>query len=74
MVACEITWGDDVIVLKSAPNIYNPSTTGSVCGIRKVQTKEESDKFYCHEEDLIYLVEFFDGKSIEIPGLYLRKI
>jgi len=73
MVANKLTWGDAVIVKENAPEKYYPSAVGSICGIRTIETCEESEEFCCSMGENIYLVEFSNGYSVEIPGIFLLK-
>lgn len=68
-----LTWGDIVIVMKHAPKKYFPSNTGSICGIRLVDTVQDTEEYDCSIGDNLYLVEFPDGNSVEIPGKFLSK-
>jgi len=73
MVAGKLTWGDIVIVNDNAPEKYNPLGIGSICGIRTIETSEESQEFCCSKGESVYLVEFSNGCSVEIPGGFLLK-
>jgi hypothetical protein len=73
MVTNKLTWGDDVIVKVNAPKEYNPSAVGSICGIRTIETCEDSQEFSSSLGESVYLVEFSNGCSIEIPGSFLLK-
>lgn len=49
-------WGDTVQVSRDAPQEQRPGAIASVCGITQ-----------SNEGVLLYLVEFSDGSSVEIP-------
>jgi hypothetical protein len=74
MVANKLTWGDAVIVKNTAPKKYNPSAVGSICGIRTIETCEESQEFCSSIGSNVYLVEFFNGYSLEIPDSFLLRV
>jgi hypothetical protein len=68
------TWGETVQVNKDAPQDLNPLKIGSVCGIRSIDTDKLAKKLEMKVGNILYLVEFSDGKSFEIPECYLSKI
>jgi hypothetical protein len=49
-----------------------PGALAAVCGIRAVETVEQARQFDCAIGTILYLVEFGDGTSIEIPDIYLE--
>lgn len=67
-------WGDAVKVVSNAPPEYHPAHEGSVCGIRVIETANVADKFSEPVGTHLYLVEFSDGSSIEIPERLLTSI
>jgi hypothetical protein len=69
----KFTWGDAVIVKKNASPIYRPGEFASICGIDKITTQKEADELNCKNGEWIYIVEYEDGSSIEIPECYLEK-
>lgn len=69
----KITWGDAVSVLSSAPSEYRPSNVGSVCGIYDLDTEDKARKYGGELGVIMYLVEFPDGKAVEIPDKFLIK-
>ena len=68
----KFTWGDPVLIKKSAPKCYKPGEFASICGIDKIITQQEADEFLCKAEDWIYIIEYEDGSSIEVPECYLE--
>ena len=69
----KFTWGEAVSVSKNAPSNYHPGEFASICGIDKITTQKEADELLCKNGEWIYIVEYEDGKSIEIPESYLEK-
>ena len=68
-----LTWGDAVTVVRNAPENFRPLETGSVCGMRLVDTLELSEKFSVPLGTFLCLVEFSSGASVEIPEFFLSK-
>lgn len=54
------SWGDLVVVVESPSPMLPSGSLGSICGIR-----ESAD-------GTLYLVEFGNGSSLELPGKMLR--
>ena len=69
----KFTWGDAVLIKQDSPKPYRPGEFASICGIDKVISQKEADQFLCKNGEWIYLIEYEDGSSIEIPELYLEK-
>jgi len=67
----KFSWGDAVIVKKNALPIYRPREFASICGIDKITTQKEANELNCKNGEWIYIVEYEDGTSIEIPESYL---
>lgn len=53
-------WGQAVCVITTAPDSMRPGEGGSVCGMRETGG------------DRLYLVEFSDGKAVEIPEKFIE--
>lgn len=53
-------WGQAVCVTMTAPDNMRPGEGGSVCGMRET------------DDDRLYLVEFSDGKALEIPEKFIE--
>lgn len=70
----EITWGDAVSVIPSAPPKFRPSDSGSVCGIYALDSADKARKYGGNLGAVMYLVEFPDGDAIEIPDEYLVRL
>ena len=66
------TWGDTVRIKKSASTEMRPGTLAAVCGMREVETLEQSQQFGCAIGTTLYLVEFGDGASVEIPEEFVE--
>jgi len=70
----EITWGDTVKISPNAPAEYRPEEVAAVCGIRIVSGPEEVKATGVPDGTKLYLVEFGDGNSQEIPEYLISKI
>ena len=55
-------WGQEVLVIKSAPADIHPGRKGSVCGLRELGSRN------------LYLIEFSDGQAVEILEDLLESI
>lgn len=60
-------WGDTVRIKSDAPTEMRPGTLAAVCGMRRVETDEQSRQFTCPIGATVLLVEFGDGYSVELP-------
>jgi len=69
----KFTWGDPIIIVKNAPEKFNPGEFGSVCGFYKVVSEIAAKEFECSIGDWIYTVEFQEGNDMQIPEIYLEK-
>ena len=69
----KFTWGDAIWVKKNAPEIYRPGEFGSVCGISQITTDKEAAQLQCSNGEWIYIIEYEDGSSTEIPESFLEE-
>ena len=70
----EITWGDTVLVRSDAPAQFQPGTRGSISGFRDLGPESMPTRADVEQQARLYLVEFPDGKAIEIPEVFLDKV
>lgn len=68
------TWGDVVTVRSDVPKDFHPGQAGSICGIRAIETEKISNQFLEPIGTILYIVEFPDGNSVEIPEKFLSEI
>lgn len=61
------TWGDTVRIKEGAPLELRPGALAAVCGMRLAETAELARRFNCQVGATLYLVEFGDGTSVEVP-------
>ena len=61
------TWGDTVRVKVGASPEMRPGHLAAVCGIRDLENPDQAKQFSRPIGTTLYLVEFGDGSSIEIP-------
>lgn len=69
----KFTWGDSIIIIKSAPDQFHPGEMASICGFYKIKSPETAKQFACNMGDWIYTVEFGDGSDIQVAEHYLEK-
>jgi len=69
----KFTYNDLIIIKAEAPKIYFPEKLGVICGFTKIKTQKLVDKYKSEIGNWIYIVEFENGSSIEIPERYLEK-
>lgn len=66
------TWGDTVRIKKGASPEMRSGSLAAVCGMREVLTAEQAKQFGCAIGTTLYLVEFGDGRSVEIPAEFVE--
>lgn len=66
------SWGDTVRIKDGAPPVMRPGRLAAVCGMREVEIAEQASQFGCVIGTVLYLVEFGDGSSVEIPEVLLK--
>lgn len=64
-------YGDSVTVNNNAPARYRPKAKGSLCGVRRVEMDEQAKAANTSVGTTLWLVEFEDGSSVEVPEEYL---
>jgi hypothetical protein len=74
MSTFRFTWGDTVRVSLTAPPQYRPGSLGAICGLRTVTEGGSSSTEQLAVSGDLYLVEFGDGFTIEIPDRLLEEI
>ncbi len=65
------TWGDSVRVIADAPECYRPGAIGSICGMRTADSDNVAEQFQCPIGSVIYIIEYTDGSSTEVPARLL---
>jgi hypothetical protein len=71
MRVAALTWGDAVQVAANAPLAFRPGQPGSICSIRENPLDASAPVSQAAHKSRLYLVEFGDGDSIEVPEEYL---
>jgi hypothetical protein len=63
------TWGDSVRVVErhGARIDWRPGAVGSICGMHKVEGREQEEAHGFASGTVVYTVEFEDGESAQIP-------
>lgn len=64
-------YGQTVIVHQDAPAIYRPGALGAICGMNEEAPKTVETTAAPITPIETYTVEYSDGSSIEVPGIYL---
>lgn len=64
-------YGNTIVVKIHAPSNYRSGLHGCICGIRTIDSIEVSKQFNQNIDAELYLIEFEDGVSLEIPKEYL---
>ena len=67
----KFNWGDSVKVKNSAPQEFEPDSIGSICGMTQIDSNNAIKDLERNLTKIVYLVEFKDGHTIEIPEDYL---
>ena len=73
-VAGGLTWGDMVRVVEQAPTHYHPGGVGSLCGFFEIESVDVAKARGLRMGDVLCLVEFGDGTTVEIPRQLLVKV
>jgi hypothetical protein len=66
------TWGDTVRIKNHASPGMRPGSLAAVCGMREVETDAQAKQFGCAVGTPLYLIEFGDGSSVEIPETFVE--
>jgi len=69
----KFTYNDLIQIKSEAPKFYFPEKIGVICGFTKIKTQRLVDKYKSEIGTWVYIVEFEDGSSIEVPECYLEK-
>ena len=64
-------YGGSVEVMGSAPECYSPGVKGSLCGARRIETEEQAKVVNVSIGTVLWIVEFANGSSSEVPEEYL---
>ena len=68
------TWGDTVRIRSNAKPEQRPGALAAVCGLREVETEEQARQFGCPIGTALYLIEYGDGGSMEVPGTVVEHV
>jgi hypothetical protein len=63
----DFSWGETVRVKVGAHPARRPGAVAEVIGIREVETEAQARQFEARYGSKLYLIEFGDGTSVEIP-------
>jgi hypothetical protein len=61
-----------VQIVEESPVEYRPRAIGWICGIYEIDSPEKAEKRGWALGVVLYLIEYADGASMEIPGDCLR--
>jgi hypothetical protein len=68
------TWGDTVRVKAGAEPKRRPGAVAEVVGIRAIETESHAVRSDVPIGSKVYLVEFGDGTSVEIPEAWIESV
>jgi len=68
----KFTWGDTVLIKKSAPLHLHPGEIVAVCSVIKIDPEDVKKDPSLIEPTWLYTLEFGNGSSIELPECYLE--
>ena len=68
------TWGDTVQVKASAQAAIRPGAIAEIVGIREIEGEAQAQQFGSPIGSRLYLIEFADGTSVEIPEAWIEAI
>jgi hypothetical protein len=66
------TWGDTVQIKAGAHPEMRPGALGAVCGTREIEPAGQASQFSSALGSTVYLVEFGDGTSLEVPEAWVE--
>lgn len=67
-------YGEAIRISAKAPECYSPCAKGSLCGVRHVETESQAKAANVSVGTVLWLVEFGDGSSVEVPEDYLTPL
>lgn len=67
-------YGQIVKIKDDSPAEYNPGVIGSICGMKMIDSASLAQRFNAAIGEWLYIVEFSNGNSIELPERFLKKI
>ena len=67
----KFNFGDTVLILSNALERYHPGSIGSLCGTRILDDKNQAVFYNVSVGTALWIVEFRDGSSIEVPEQYI---
>jgi hypothetical protein len=70
----DFNYGDVVTISRTAPTIYHPGAQGCLCGMRVIDSLELAITFGQQEGSELFLIEFSDGQSLEIPTRFFTRV
>jgi hypothetical protein len=68
------TYGDSVQVKTEAPRSMRPGALAAICGISEVENEVQAKEYGVPVGSTVYLVEFGDGASVEIPEILIEVV
>jgi hypothetical protein len=70
----DFTWGDTVRVKAGAQPARRPGAIAEVVGIRDIEAADQAREFEAPIGSKLYLIEFGDGTSHEIPEAWIEAV
>jgi hypothetical protein len=68
----DFTWGDSVRVKAGAPAAMRPGALAAVCAMTEIENDAQAKEYEAPIGSTVYLIEFGDGTSIEIPEAWIE--
>ena len=68
----DFTWGDTIRVKAGAQPERRPGAIAEVVGIREIEVEDQAQHFEAPIGSKLYLIEFGDGTSLEIPEAWIE--
>ena len=70
----DFTWGDTVRVKAGAQPARRPGAIAEVVGVREIEVEAQARQFEAPIGSKLYLIEFGDGTSVEIPETWIEAV
>lgn len=75
MSVAKFAYGDVLQILTNSPQEFKKrGEKGSVCGIDVIHSEEQQKRYSQPFGTVIYLLEFCDGTSLEVPELHVEGV
>jgi len=69
-----LKWGDGVRVKAGAPPTMRPGAFAEICAITEIENGAQAKHYDVRVGSTVYLIEFGDGTSLEIPDAWIEAV